>query len=320
MRRFFAIILLLTAGAFLLLPGMTYASSYPTLDPMFDPTQFTAVYNNAGEHQGEIAAKVYYIQIDGTVYYQVENCYFDPAGDNGPDDPADAIGSLFLMLPWDINPLDYLFDTENAADVFVDTAFQEFGSVEFRYTPGIAEGMYSGVFTATSIYVIGEYDTVDATFVDGGESINEEVSFALTMGDGSPGTPIPEPLTVDIKPGSDPNSINPKSKGKIPVAILSTMDFYAPAEVDVESLSFGVTGDEESLAFCNESREDVNDDGYDDLVCHFYTQETGFQCGNEEGILKGQTVDEVPIEGRDSVRIVPSACKDEAKAGKGKEK
>ena len=116
-------------------------------------------------------------------------------------------------------------------------------------------------------------------------------------------------VTVDIKPGSYPNSINPRSKGTIPVAILSSMDFDAPTEVDTESLTFGPTGDEESLAFCSPSSEDVNDDGYVDLVCHFYTQMTGFECGDEKGILKGQTVDETPVEGSESVRIVPSACR-----------
>jgi parallel beta-helix repeat protein len=114
-------------------------------------------------------------------------------------------------------------------------------------------------------------------------------------------------VTIDIKPGSDPNSINPKSKGKIPVAILSTMDFHAPDEVNRDSLTFGPTGEEGSLAFCSPSPEDVNGDGYDDLVCHFYTQHTGFECGDTEGILKGYTTDDVPIEGSDSVRIVP--CK-----------
>ena len=114
-------------------------------------------------------------------------------------------------------------------------------------------------------------------------------------------------VTIDIKPGSDPNSINPKSKGKIPVAILSTLDFDAPSEVDQDSLTFGPTGDEDSLAFCSPSPEDVNDDGYYDLVCHFYTQSAEFKCGDEWGYLKGQTVDGVLIEGSDSVRIVP--CK-----------
>ena len=109
---------------------------------------------------------------------------------------------------------------------------------------------------------------------------------------------------IDIKPGSDPNSINTKSKGTIPVAILSTTDFDATQEVDKESLTFGRTGDEESLAKCTKSNEDVNDDGLDDVVCHFNTQDTGFQQGDTEGILKGQTVGGVPIEGRDAVRIV----------------
>jgi len=112
-------------------------------------------------------------------------------------------------------------------------------------------------------------------------------------------------VLIDIKPGSEPNSINPRSKGKIPVAIISTMDFDASVEVDTGSLTFGPNGNEQSFAFCNESPEDVNDDGYDDLVCHFYTQEAGFECGDEEGYLRGELVDGTPIEGSDSVRIVP---------------
>jgi parallel beta-helix repeat protein len=114
-------------------------------------------------------------------------------------------------------------------------------------------------------------------------------------------------VTIDIKPGSFPNSINPKSKGKIPVAILSTADFDAPSEVDWNSPTFGPIGDESSLAFCSPSPEDVDGDGLYDLICHFFTQSAGFACGDEMGYLKGQTVDGVPMEGSDSVRVVP--CK-----------
>jgi hypothetical protein len=114
-------------------------------------------------------------------------------------------------------------------------------------------------------------------------------------------------VDIDIKPGSYPNSINYKNKGKVPVAILSTADFSAPNAVNPDSPTFGPTGDEASLAFCNASPEDVNEDGYEDLVCHFDIPAMGFQCGDVEGILRGITVDDVPIEGRDSVRIVP--CK-----------
>lgn len=116
-------------------------------------------------------------------------------------------------------------------------------------------------------------------------------------------------VNIDIKPGGGPNSVNPKSKGKIPVAIISTKDFDALRQVDQNqnSLTFGSTGDEQSLAFCNPKGEDINRDGFRDLICHFYTEDTGFLCGDTEGILKGKTNDGTAIEGRDSVRINP--CK-----------
>lgn len=116
---------------------------------------------------------------------------------------------------------------------------------------------------------------------------------------------VSQPIAIDIKPRSDINSINPRSKGTIPVAILSTEDFYAPDEVDRDSLMFGPGVGEKSLAFCSPSPEDVNGDGYDDLICHFYTQMTGFDCEDTEGILKGRRLDGIPILGRDSVIIVP---------------
>jgi len=112
-------------------------------------------------------------------------------------------------------------------------------------------------------------------------------------------------VTIDIKPGNVPNSINPESKGKIPVAILSSATFDAPIQVDQGSLTFGRTGDEPSLAFCNSNGEDVNGDSLLDLVCHFHTQTAAFQAGDTQGILKGMTMSGTPLMGTDSVRTVP---------------
>jgi len=111
-------------------------------------------------------------------------------------------------------------------------------------------------------------------------------------------------VEIDIKPGSFPNSINPGSAGTVPVAVLSSPGFDAPSRVDTSTLTFGRTGDENSLAFCSPSPEDVNGDGLHDLVCHFDTRSTGFRSGDTVGILRGRLLDGTAIEGRDFVRIV----------------
>ena len=60
------------------------------------------------------------------------------------------------------------------------------------------------------------------------------------------------PVDISIKPGaSTPVPINAGSHGTIPVAILSTAAFDAVTSVDITSLTFGATGKEQSLAFCN---------------------------------------------------------------------
>jgi hypothetical protein len=113
-------------------------------------------------------------------------------------------------------------------------------------------------------------------------------------------------IFIDIKPGEFPNNINPTSRGNIPVGILSTASFSAPAKIRTTSLRFGRTGDEHSLASCNTKGEDVNGDGLLDLVCHFDTQKTAFKPGYTTGILKGENVSGTPFISTDSVQIVPS--------------
>lgn len=123
--------------------------------------------------------------------------------------------------------------------------------------------------------------------------------------DGGEEPTIPTGVLIDIKPGLDPNSINPGNEGTIPVAVLSAAGFDAPASVERSSLTFGRTGTEASRACCNRGTEDVNGDGLQDLICHFFTQPAGFQAGDTLGILQGQTVNGEAIRGEDSVRIVP---------------
>jgi hypothetical protein len=116
-------------------------------------------------------------------------------------------------------------------------------------------------------------------------------------------------VLIDVKPGSDPNSINNDGHGVIPVAILGSADFDV-TQIDVSSLSLdglgvGVKGNS-NLQF---SIEDVSGDftspegapdGFDDLVCQFVDDDPDvWQPG--EGIEFGG----IPIEGFDTINIVP---------------
>ena len=108
-------------------------------------------------------------------------------------------------------------------------------------------------------------------------------------------------IDIDIKPDSFPNSVNPKNKGIIPVAILGAIDFDA-LQSDLSTLKFGP--DEASIAHSMVHVEDVNGDGYLDLVTHFKTQETGIACGEIEATLTGYTFDGQGLTGTDSVEVV----------------
>jgi hypothetical protein len=110
-------------------------------------------------------------------------------------------------------------------------------------------------------------------------------------------------IEIDIRPLSHQNIIILWKRGLIPVVIFSAPNFDAPSEVAKASLTFGRSGDEQSKAFCLRHSRDVNRDRLRDLVCFFQTGKTGFQVGDTEGILKGRTVNDLVIEGRDSVIV-----------------
>lgn len=112
---------------------------------------------------------------------------------------------------------------------------------------------------------------------------------------------VVEPVIIDIKPGSDSNPINPKSKGVTSVAILSTPTFDATT-IDPLSVKFGPN--EATEVHGRGHIEDVNGDGRLDLVLHFDAQDTGIQCGDTSASLTGETINGQAIAGSDSIQTV----------------
>jgi streptogramin lyase len=111
-------------------------------------------------------------------------------------------------------------------------------------------------------------------------------------------------VAIDIKPGSDPNSINLGSNGKIPVAIFSTTDFDAttvdPSKVTLGGASVVIKGKGTPMA----SFDDIDGDGLLDIIVHVDTQGLSLTPDDKTAELEGETYGGKKIRGKDTVRIV----------------
>jgi hypothetical protein len=115
-------------------------------------------------------------------------------------------------------------------------------------------------------------------------------------------------VAIDVKPGNEVARINLKSRGVIPVAILTTsmaggdaLDFDATM-VDPQTVLFGPGA--APIAHKYGHVEDVDGDGDLDLMLHFRTQESGIVEGQTTVGLEGFTFDLNPIEGFDLIETV----------------
>jgi DNA-binding beta-propeller fold protein YncE len=111
-------------------------------------------------------------------------------------------------------------------------------------------------------------------------------------------------VAIDVKPGSFPNSVNPRSRGVIPVGVLTT-DIFDATTIDPTTVRFGVTGIEAPPV--QYALEDIDGDGRTDQILHFNTQATGIQCGVFSVSLTGKTFSGQAIVGSDSINTV--GCK-----------
>jgi hypothetical protein len=138
----------------------------------------------------------------------------------------------------------------------------------------------------------------DEVFIDVQDNVNG--AFAL---DNLRFESLGSDVDIDIKPGSDPNSINPALEGDLPVAILGS-DSFDVEDVDETTLAFG-PGDAPFDHSQGPHFEDLNGDGFTDLMSHFRIEETGIEFGDMEACITGETLDGTFIKGCDAVRTVP---------------
>jgi hypothetical protein len=153
---------------------------------------------------------------------------------------------------------------------------------------GTGEGPYTLVLQR-----LGEHDEVVDTIKTTGEAtLGAKYVLAKEM---------PRQIMIDVKPDSDDNVINRRANGVVPVAILSSATLDAPAEILKDTLTVGVTGDEQSTTHC--APEHVNLDERKDLVCKFRIQGSGLLETSRQVILRARTRSGAVVEGADWVRI-----------------
>src|SRR6266404_544983 len=113
------------------------------------------------------------------------------------------------------------------------------------------------------------------------------------------------PVQIEIKPPSTPPvSLNPRSQGDTPVAILGSATFQV-SSIDPASLRLGPGG---STPSPNQVHfEDVNGDGIIDLVAQFPTQKIGVRCNDAALFLTGKTTNGAAIQGSEELQTV--GCK-----------
>ena len=229
-------------------------------------------------------------------------------------------GRVILSNPPGSAPVDFIPDlplpigiaVNSSGEVFV--AHYGFGNISKWSPDGVPVGdLITGLwrplyleFDSFDNAVIAEYTAFRAIQVDPSGTVIAQVLLSerpVGVAICRAGLQPPQGPGCDIKSGSDPNSVNPRSQGVIPVAILGSSGFDA-SEIDPATVSFGPHG----AAPAHEEmihHEDVNADGMIDAVFHFRTPETGIVHGDTEACISWMTFAGDAFTCCDEIRTVP---------------
>lgn len=187
------------------------------------------------------------------------------------------------------------------------------GSVTVRVFHGPVEIRYTSASGATATTSLGAGNTLTfepATFTFTATATNASSVVVLVAGGSlavAPGATVTVQATItvmiDIKPGSERNTINPREKGNVTVAVLGTPTFD-PRTIDPATVRFGPGGAPALKPKARDADHDRNGDG----VFRFDVARTGITCDQTSVTLTGQTRSGVAFQGSD--RITTVGCKD----------
>jgi low density lipoprotein receptor-related protein 5/6 len=276
--------------------GMLYRSE---LDGSDQVTLFSGLAAPQGVEVDPVDQKIYWSQNDGTI----RRANIDGTGAEillrGTIDPEDiALDRPGGKIYWTENVTDKIqranFDGSDAEDVLSISTNNFYATIDIDSMDGKMYWTVPGTLGNVRDGKI-QRANLDGTEV---EDLITRIIFPVALA-----LDLSLIVDIDIKPGGDPNSINPSLEGNFPVAILGS-DTFDPEDVDVASLNFGPNSASIDHSHGPHS-EDVDGDGLTDLMAHFRIEETGIEFGDAEACVTGETIDGIFFEGCDEIRTVP---------------
>lgn len=168
---------------------------------------------------------------------------------------------------------------------------------------GANDGVYANTFSNTSL--AGSYNfNVHVSGLNNrdGQPFTREYILSQVVSERTF-----QDVVIDIKPGSDPNSVNCKNENEVITVAVLTTDTFDALSIDATTVTFegaGETHADKKTGEPQRHEEDVDKDGDIDLVFHFRLGDTNLACSATEGTLTGATYDGLRIIGVDSVRMI----------------
>ena len=111
-------------------------------------------------------------------------------------------------------------------------------------------------------------------------------------------------ININIKPNSDPNSINIRGAEKVAVAILTTPAFDATTVVPGTVIFTGASVARKNSGRLMFSLKDVDLDGDTDMLVHFLIEELLLSPGDTRAGMEGETIFGIRFIGGDLVKVV----------------
>lgn len=136
--------------------------------------------------------------------------------------------------------------------------------------------------------VRSEQDVVDVN-----EEITPEIVIRLGL------DLIPDTVEIDVKPGSDTNPTNLKTKGAVPIVVFGSKTVNVNT-INIESINIS------GASVKQFNKEDANKDGLDDLSLKVNTEDLVLLDNTSKSIsLVAKTYDGRMLYGTDTIKIVP---------------